>query len=146
MRRGFLFSFDAVLAFVLVVLVVGSIASIMEGESSIYSTYMHSQSQYIAENTLTILRTTPLNNLVSPAIIENWTKTGVLNTTLVTPDMPPLEIATTYWATGPIYPSQNLRHKAEIILGYILNQTLKGYDYELLINNYTSPYLSLIHI
>lgn len=141
MRRGFLFSFDAILAFVLVMFLIGSVASVMESESRIYSAYMRSQSQYVAEDTLTVLRTTPLRDLVPPNVLEEWIASGILNTTLVTPEMPPLDIVATYWATEPIYPSQNLRHKAEVILGYLLNQTLKGYDYELLINNYTSPYL-----
>ncbi|EEB74753.2 hypothetical protein [Thermococcus sp. AM4] len=145
MRRGFVFTLDALLSLVLIsFFLVGIVASLYQSQN-VYGTYLRGESKYTAENTLKILRTVPLRNLVPPDIIENWSsgdeKSAVLYSDLVSPDMSPLEIVATYWATGPLYPKRDLRHKAEIILGYILNSTLKGYDYELLINNYTSPYL-----
>ncbi|NJE08959.1 hydrolase [Thermococcus sp. M39] len=142
-RRGFVFPLDALLSLLLVMIFVMSIVAI-EDNTQVYTTYMREQSKYIAEDTLTTLRTVSLKELVPPQKIEEWLADGTLNTTLVSPDMSPLEIVATYWATEPLYPSADLRHKAEVILGYILNNTLKGYNYELLINNYTSPYLRKI--
>jgi len=139
-RRGFIFTLDALLSLLLVMMFVTSILTI-ESNTQVYTTYMREQDKHMAENALTILRTVSLKELVPPQKIQEWLANGVLNTTLVSPDMSPLDIVSTYWATEPLYPSANLRHKAEIILGYVLNTTLKGYYYELLINNYTSPYL-----
>ncbi|NPA97820.1 MAG: TPM domain-containing protein [Crenarchaeota archaeon] len=140
-RGGFIFTLDAVLALMLVVLFVSSIVAIQAQTVNVYTTYSRTQDKYTAESTLMLLRTTPLADLVPADVIATWTEKGILNTTLVSSSMSPLDIAATYWATGPIYNESKLRHDAEIILGYILNNTLKGYDYELLINNYTSPYL-----
>jgi len=139
-RRGFVFTLDAILSLVLIAMFITGIVAITEN-TGIYSTYMRSQSKEIATGTLLTLRTVSLSELVSPDVIQGWIENGTLDTTLVTPDMSPLDIAATYWATAPLYPDRDLKHKAEIILGYILNNTLKGYNYELLINNYTSPYL-----
>ncbi len=141
MRRGFIFTLDALLSLLLVMVFVTSIVVMMENTSQVYSTYMRSQSQHIAADTLETLRTVPLNQLVPQDKITEWINDGVLDTGLVSPDMDPLDIVATYWATAPLYPSRDLHHKAEMILGYLLNTTLQGYDYELLINNYTSPYL-----
>ncbi len=141
MRRGFVFTLDALLSLLLVTLFATSIVGIMN-QGNVYSTYMRSQNKYLAENTLLTLRTVPLNQIVPAGVIKNWTESGVLVGGLVSPEMDPLDIVSTYWATGPIYPTLDLRHKAEIILGYILNRTLQGYNYQLLINNYTSPYLT----
>lgn len=140
MRRGFVFTLDALLSLLLAMIFVTSIVAI-ESNTQVYTTYIREQSKYIAEDTLTTLRTVSLKELVPPQKIKEWLTDGTLNTTLVSPDMTPLEIVATYWATEPVYPSADLRHKAEIILGYVLNRTLKGYSYELMINNYTSPYL-----
>ncbi len=140
-RRGFIFTLDAVLALVLVMIFVASIAAVQSQTGNVYTSYSRLQDKYVAENTLTLLRTVPLTDLVPASVIANWTKEGILNTSLVSPTMSPLDIVTTYWATGPLYNETKLRHNAEIILGYLLNNTLKGYDYELFINNYTSPYL-----
>uniref|UniRef100_UPI0026268D04 hypothetical protein n=1 Tax=Thermococcus sp. TaxID=35749 RepID=UPI0026268D04 len=60
--------------------------------------------------------------------------------TYVTPQMPPLQIAATYWALSSKYPQ--FKTYAEIILGYLLHDLAKGYNYQLIINNYTSPYLT----
>ncbi|AIF68585.1 hypothetical protein PAP_00710 [Palaeococcus pacificus DY20341] len=139
-RRGFVFTLDALLSLLLVTIFVTSII-VMESNTQVYSTYMRGQNKYKAEDTLTTLRTVALKELVPQNIIEQWKSDGTLNLNLVDENMPPLEIAATYWATEPLYPSENLKHKAEIILGYILNRTLKDYNYEFLINNYTSPYL-----
>ena len=141
MRRGFVFTLDALLSLLLVMMFVTGIVVMTENTSQVYSTYMRSQSQHVASDTLETLRTVPLNQLVPQDKINEWIKEGVLDTELVNPAMNPLDIVSTYWATEPLYPSKNLHHKAEIILGYLLNTTLRGYDYELLINNYTSPYL-----
>jgi len=141
MRRGFVFTLDALLSLILVTLFITGIVAVTENSSKVYSTYMRSQSKELASSTLLTLRTVPLNELVDPGVIQGWIQNGTLNLSLVNPDMSPLDIVSTYWATAPIYPSANLRHKAEVILGYILNKTLQGYNYELLINNYTSPYL-----
>ncbi|ASJ10375.1 hypothetical protein A3L12_03200 [Thermococcus sp. P6] len=139
-RRGFVFTLDAILGLLLITLFVVSMAQI-NPDTQVYSTYMRSQSKYVAEDTLTTFRTVPLKDLVPPEKIEEWMDDGTLNTTLVSPDMSPLDIVATYWAAEPVYPSADLRHKAEVIMGYLLNSTLKDYNYELLINNYTSPYL-----
>ncbi|CAB49722.1 hypothetical protein [Pyrococcus abyssi] len=141
MRRGFIFTLDALLSLILVVTVLASVIMVQSRVSQVYVTSLRSQSKYIAEDTLRLLRTVPLNEIVSPEKIEEWIKDGILDEELVNPRMTPLDIVTTYWATQEIYPEKNLRHKAEIILGYILNKTLPGYYYELMINNYTSPYL-----
>ncbi|ASJ01187.1 hypothetical protein [Thermococcus gorgonarius] len=141
MRRGFVFTLDAMLSLVLVTLFITSIVAITSSTSQVYSTYMRSQSEYIATDTLETLRTVSLNQLVPPEKVDEWLNDGTLDEELVSPEMTPLDIVATYWATEPLYPSKNLSHKAEVILGYILNQRLKGYNYELLINNYTSPYL-----
>ncbi|ASJ15419.1 hydrolase [Thermococcus radiotolerans] len=139
-RRGFIFTLDAILALLLVTMFVVSITQI-NPSTQVYSTYMRSQSKYLAEDSLTTMRTQPLWTFVPPGVIKNWTDDGTLNLALVSPDMSPIDIVATYWATAPLFPGANLTHKAEVILGYILNSTLKDYNYELLINNYTSPYL-----
>lgn len=142
MRRGYVFTLDALLSLLLVSIFVTSIV-IIESNTEVYSTYFREQDKYVAEDTLTTLRTVSLRDLVPQERIEEW-KSGsdpLLLSELVNEDMSPLEIVATYWATDPLYPSKNLTHKAEVILGYVLNRTLKDYNYELLINNYTSPYL-----
>ncbi|NJD98958.1 hydrolase [Thermococcus sp. LS1] len=139
-RRGFIFTLDAILALLLVTMFVVSISQI-NTSAQVYSTYMRSQSKYVAEDTLTMFRTLPLRELVPPEKLEEWISDGTLNTTLVTPDMSPIDIVATYWATAPVFPEANLKHKAEVIMGYVLNNTLTDYNYELMINNYTSPYL-----
>lgn len=141
MRKGFIFTLDALLALLLTTVVVAGTFSLLRTEREVYSSYLVSQYQHTAENVLIVLRTAPLNQLVSSEIILKWSESGILDSEIVSPDMSPLDIVATYWATDPIFPEKDLKHKAEIILGYILNQTLKGYNYELLINNYTSPYL-----
>jgi len=141
-RRGFIFTIDALLSIVLTLIVVSSIIE-AEVNSNVYTVTTRAQNMQTAEGVLTILRTTPLQDLVNQSVIELWESTGVLNTTLVSPSMSPLAIVSTYWATGPVYNQvQEFRHDADVILGYILNSTLKGYYYQLMLNNYTSPYLS----
>ena len=139
-RRGFVFTLDAILALLLVTMFIVSITQI-NPSTQVYSTYMRSQSKYLAEDTLTMLRTQPLWTFAPPEQIKEWIDEGVLNLTLVSPEMSPIDIVATYWATAPLFPSADLKHKAEIILGYVLNNTLTDYNYELMINNYTSPYL-----
>lgn len=139
-RRGFVFTLDAILALLLVTMFVVSVSQ-LNNSAQAHSTYLRSQYQYVAEDTLIMLRTIPLKELIPPEKLEEWLSDGTLDTTLVTPDMSPIDIVSTYWATGPLFPEANLRHKAEIIMGYVLNNTIKEYNYELLINNYTSPYL-----
>ncbi len=141
-RRGFVFTLDALLSLVLVMIFVVSIVSVETQGINVYSTYMRSQNARTAQNVLEMLRATSLENLVPPQKIDEWINAGVLNSTLVSPSMSPLDIVATYWAAAPVYPSANLTAKADLILSYILNNTLKGYNYQLVINNYTSPYLS----
>lgn len=139
-RRGFIFTLDALLSLILVMVVVGSMVSIID-TTNVYSTSLREGSKYKAEDVLTTLRNVPLKELVPPEILENWSREGIIESPLVNEDMSPIDIVATYWATRDIFPEKNLTHKAELILGYLLNKTLEGYYYELLINNYTSPYL-----
>ncbi|MBP1911754.1 TPM domain-containing protein [Thermococcus stetteri] len=143
-RRGFVFTLDALLALFLVIIVMASVVTVTESKP--YSTYLRSQSKYAAENILRVLQITPLSHLVPKEKIEEW-ETGsetekVLYLDLVSPDMPVLDIIATYWATEPIYPNRHLRSKAEEIARYVLDRALKGYRYELIINNYTVPYIA----
>ncbi|MDK2913703.1 MAG: hypothetical protein PWQ79_618 [Thermococcaceae archaeon] len=138
-RRGFLFTLDALLALLLVAMFVTSIAAITEG--NVHSTYMRSQSKYTAEDVLMMLRTVPLNQIVSGDVIKDWVDNETLDPLLVSPEMSPLDIVATYWATEPIFPEKHLKDKAVYIMRYILDMALKGYHYELIINNYTVPYL-----
>ncbi|WP_457752211.1 TPM domain-containing protein [Thermococcus sp.] len=140
-RKGFVFTLDAILAIVLVLIFVTSIAAVQSQTGNVYSTYSRAQDKYTAENVLRVLRTTPLEDLVPAPVISKWIDEGIINMSVVNPAMTPIDIVATYWATGPIYNQSKWRHNAEVILGYLLNNTLKGYDYELFINNYTSPYL-----
>ncbi|AEC52832.1 hypothetical protein PNA2_1918 [Pyrococcus sp. NA2] len=144
MRKAFIFTLDALLSLILVVVILTSIISTESRNSPIYLTSLRTQSKLVAEDTLLMLRTVPLNEIVPPEKIKEWSDKGILDPELVDPSMSPLDIVTTYWATQDLYPQKNLRHKAEIILGYVLNKTLPDYYYELIINNYTSPYLRKI--
>ncbi|ALV63910.1 hypothetical protein ADU37_CDS22130 [Thermococcus sp. 2319x1] len=139
-RRGFIFTLDALLSLILVMVFVSGMVAITDN-TNVYTTSLREGSKYKAEDVLTILRNVPLKEFVSPEILENWSASGVLDGSLVNPDMSPLDIIATYWATRDLFPEKNLTHKAELILGYLLNKTLEGYYYELFINNYTSPYL-----
>ncbi|WP_099209650.1 hypothetical protein [Thermococcus henrietii] len=144
MRRGFIFTLDAVLALFLVLIMITAITTAESQVQSVYKTQMRMGELGDANAMLKLLRTVPLSQLVPANVIDNWESGSdpVLNLTLVTPDMSPLEIAATYWAVSPLYPSKDYRKKASIIIGYILNSTLKGYNYELLINNWTNTFLS----
>ena len=141
-RRGFIFTLDALLSLVLVMVFVSAVVMVAEN-SKIYSTSLREQSKYIADDTLTTLRNVPIKDLVPPEVLEEWKQGSdpLIVSSLVNEDMSPLDITATYWAVDPLYPSLDLRHKAEVILGYILNITLRDYNYELLINNYTGSYL-----
>ena len=144
-RKAFVFTLDALLSMVLVAMFITSILAVQTTTPQrVYSTYLRSKNTYTAQDVLILLKTVPLNEIVPLEKIKEWTsgQNPILNGTLVDPTMPPLDIISTYWAVAPIYPEANLTKKAEIILGYILNNTLEGYNYELIINNYTSPYLS----
>jgi len=140
MRRGFVFTLDALLAFVLMTLFIASILTVTENASAPYTVQLQVQNEMVAQNLLDTLRTVPLNQLVSPSKINSWIEDGVLNLTYVTPQMSPLQIAATYWALSEKDPS--FRQKAEVILGYVLRGIAGGYSYQLIINNYTSPYLT----
>ncbi|AIU69576.1 hypothetical protein TEU_04040 [Thermococcus eurythermalis] len=144
MRRGFVFTLDAVLALFLVLIMITAITTAESQVQSVYKTQMRMSELDNANAMLKLLRTVPLSQLVPASVIDDWESGSdpVLNTTLVTPDMSPLEIAATYWAVSPIYPGQDYKKKASIILGYILNSTLGGYNYELLINNWTNAFMS----
>lgn len=144
-RKAFVFTLDALLSMVLVALFITSILAVQTTTPQrVYSTYLRSKNTYTAQDVLILLKTVPLNEIVPPEKVKEWTsgQNPILNGTLVDPTMSPLDIISTYWAVAPIYPEADLTKKAEVILGYILNSTLEGYNYELIINNYTSPYLS----
>lgn len=113
-RRGFLFTLDALLALLLVAMFVTSIAAITEG--NVHSTYMRSQSKYTAEDVLMMLRTVPLNQIVSGDVIKDWVDNETLDPLLVSPEMSPLDIVATYWATEPIFPEKHLKDKAVYIM------------------------------
>jgi len=138
-RRGFIFTLDALISLILVMLFISAVVTLQLG-SNPYSSQLQEQNQYTANDVLTILRTVPLVSLVPPANISKWKQDNTLMG-IVDPKMSTLEIVATYWALDPIIP-ENLTEKAEIILSYVLEQLLRGeYYYELIINNYTSPYL-----
>jgi len=144
-RRGFVFTLDALLALVLLMVFVGGIiATSTEIGENVYITAQRMQDKRTAEGVLLTLKTTPLKDLVPPQVIEQWVSQGILNLSIVSPDMTPVQILATYWALNatPVFASQNLDLKATEIIGYVLNETLgRGYDYQMFIANYTSPFL-----
>ena len=138
-RRGFIFTLDALISLILVMVFVSAVIN-LQLSSNPYSSQLQEQNQYTASDVLTTLRTVPLVSLVSPTTISQWERDNTLMG-IVTPKMSTLEIVATYWALDPFYP-ENLTRKAEVILGYVLRQLLReDYYYEVIINNYTSPYL-----
>ncbi|NPB03093.1 MAG: hypothetical protein GXO39_01575, partial [Thermotogae bacterium] len=139
-RRAFVFTLDAVLALLVVLIFITSVTAIATNSNQVYMTQVQIQNKGLAQHILETMRTVPLSNLVSPTKIDEWISLGVLNLTYVTPQMPPLQIAATYWALSSKYPQ--FKTYAEIILGYLLHDLAKGYNYQLIINNYTSPYLT----
>ncbi|KUH34047.1 hypothetical protein APY94_03485 [Thermococcus celericrescens] len=140
MRRGFIFTLDALLAVTLVTIVVVGIIGVTSNASGIYTTQIRGENKQVAENLLEAFRTVPLSNLVSPTQIETWINgtDPVLDLTYVNPQMPPLQIVATYWALN----STDYKQKAETIMKYLLDNLAGGYKYQLIINNYTSPYLT----
>ncbi|NJE30386.1 hypothetical protein E3E38_04880 [Thermococcus sp. 18S1] len=142
-RQGFIFTLDALLSFLLTLMIIASIVSITGSPSKVYSPTLQSRNKAIAQDILETMRTAGLNQLVDPAVIDSWIKDGTLDLTYVTPDMPPLDIAATYWAINDIVPSEpSYQEKAETILGYILQALSQGYKYQLIIDDYTSPFLT----
>jgi len=141
-RRGFIFTLDALLSILLVMVFVSSVV-LMVDNVNVYSSSLREQEKYVVQDALNMLRNSPLKDIVPPQVLENWSAGSdpILLPELVNVYMSPLDIVATYWAVDPLYPTLDLKHKAEIILGYILNISLEGYNYELLINNYTSSYL-----
>ncbi|NJE25921.1 hydrolase [Thermococcus sp. MV5] len=141
-RRGFIFTLDALISLLLVMVFISSVVIVVDNVN-IYPSSLREQEKYITQDALTMLRSSPLKDIVPPSILENWSSGSdpIIMPELVDIYMSPLDIVATYWAVDPLYPAIDLKHKAEIILGYILNVTLKDYNYELLVNNYTSPYL-----
>lgn len=140
MRRGFVFTLDAILSLVLVSLVLVSVVAVTENSSSIYATQLRAENKQLAEGILQTLRTVPLDQLVSPSLINTWISNGTLNLTYVDPKMPPLQIAATYWALSVKHPE--FKGYASLILGEILRDLAGGYKYQLIINNYTDPFLT----
>ncbi|WP_148882863.1 hypothetical protein [Thermococcus aciditolerans] len=140
MRRGFIFTLDALLAVTLVTIVVVGIIGVTSNASGIYTTQIRGENKQVAENLLATFRTVPLSNLVPPTQIETWIHgtDPVLDPTYVSPQMPPLQIVATYWALN----STDYQQKAETIMKYLLDNLARGYKYQLIINNYTSPYLT----
>ena len=139
-RRAFIFTLDALLALILVMVFISSLG-VFTTNVNIYGTYFREQEKLAAEDVLTMYKTVPLKSLVFPDVLLNWTMEGIIDESFVSPEMPPLKIVATYWSLDPVFPERELKAKAETILGYLLSITLKGYNYELLIENYTSPYL-----
>lgn len=137
-RRAFVFTLDAVLALLLVLMFVVSISAVSENASHVYQTQFQLQNKVIAQNVLNVLQTVPLSDLVPSTTIKQWISTGVLNLTYVNPQMSSLQIVSTYWALN----STECRHNAETIINYLLGRLITGYNYQLIINNYTSPYLT----
>ncbi|NPA48186.1 MAG: hypothetical protein GXO14_06045 [Thermococci archaeon] len=137
-RRGFIFTLDALLSIMLIMLVVASITMAKSDVGRVYSTVMRSENTYTAESIMSILDTVPLSSLVSATVIENWTESGVLNTSLyVSPSTPPLRIALVYWALANMsqYRSLDLLSKAREILNYTITHNFPGYGYQLLVNS-----------
>lgn len=114
MRKGFIFTLDALLALLLTTVVVAGTFSLLRTEREVYSSYLVSQYQHTAENVLIVLRTAPLNQLVSSEIILKWSESGILDSEIVSPDMSPLDIVATYWATDPIFPEKDILLRTEI--------------------------------
>ncbi len=140
-RGGFVFTLDAILSLVLVSLVLVSVVAVTENSSSIYATQLRAENKQLAEGILQTLRTVPLDQLVSPSLINTWISNGTLNLTYVDPKMPPpLQIAATYWALSVKHPE--FKGYASLILGEILRDLAGGYKYQLIINNYTDPFLT----
>ncbi len=135
-RRGFFFTLDAILALTLIIISVASIIAVMGQTQNVYVTYSRTQDKYIATQTLTLLRTVPLREVVPQSQVEKWIKDSTLNLTLVSPDMSPIDIVSTYWSASYVYNNPSFQEKAREILGYILNRTLSGYNYELIVNGY----------
>ncbi|ANF22688.1 hypothetical protein [Thermococcus piezophilus] len=138
MRQGFIFTLDALLALTLVSLFVVSTVTMVENMEHGYATQVREKNKDMAENLLRTFRTVPLDNLVPPTQISDWIGDGTLDLTYVNPQMPPLQIVATYWALN----STEYKQKAEAIMKYLLQNLASGYKYQLIINNYTSPYLT----
>jgi len=137
-RRGFVFTLDALLSLVLVLIVVTSITVTEESAFQSYSYVMRLNNVYTAEDIITVLSQAPLNSLVNESVIANWTASGVLNESLyVSPSMPPLKIALTYWALSNVSPynTLNLLDKARTILDYVITHNFPGYGFELSVNS-----------
>ncbi|NJE85579.1 hypothetical protein E3E23_07045 [Thermococcus sp. CX2] len=142
-RRGFIFTLDALLSLLLVLMIVVSIASVTGTPSRIYVPALQNQNKAVAQGILEIMRTVALNQLVDPSVIDKWIENGTLDLTYVTPDMPPLDIVATYWAINDIQATNpSYRKRAEVILSYLLERLSREYKYQLIINNYTSPFLT----
>lgn len=139
-RRAFIFTLDALLALILVMVFISSLG-VFTTNVNIYGTYFREQEKLAAEDVLTMYKTVPVKNLVSPDVLLNWTREGIIDESFVSPEMPPLEIVATYWSLDAVFPDRELKDKAEKMLGYLLSITLIDHNYELLIENYTSPYL-----
>lgn len=169
-RRGFIFTLDALLAFIIAIMFVTSILAIGGQTSNVYVSYQRVEDKVLAEDTLTMLRSTPIIQLVPPDTIKEWESrnlstikkwTGdeiplpVLDTRFVDPYMSPIEIMSTYWALGPkiveMYKGQGLNEtqlqdalhrRAEVILRFILDRVVKGYSYQMIVfaNATANPY------
>ena len=144
-RRGFIFTLDALLSLLLVMIFVSALVTVSDN-INVYSTYMRERSKYDAQDVLNMWRSVSLRDLVPPEKIEEWKSNGTLDEVFVTPDMPPLEIVATYWAINNTFQvTPSYQERAEKILNYLLTEIVNrqlGYKYQLIINNYTSPFLT----
>ncbi|AEH24750.1 hypothetical protein [Pyrococcus yayanosii] len=137
-RRGFIFTLDALLALILVTIMVAGVVRVTTTAPNVYITKIQENNKYIAQSLLETLRTVPLSNLVPPTQISKWIEDRTIDLTYVNPQMSPLDIVATYWALN----SAEYKQKAERIMKYLLDNLARGYKYQLIINNYTSPYLT----
>lgn len=138
MRRGFVFTLDALLSLVLVLIIITSITAVQESAFQTYSSVMRMKTVYTAEDVMNVLSNVPLNSLVNESVLNEWIETGVLNTSLyVGPSTPPLKIALTYWALSNVsqYKGLNLLDKARTIIDYVIAHNFPGYGFQLAVNS-----------
>ncbi len=137
MRRGFIFTIDALLSLLLVSVVLVSLVSVEENVKDVYKTSLRAQNLQDANALLGVLKRVPLNQLVPEETIEGWVNGGVLHPKLVNPSMSPLDIALTYWALSraPGYGNLGLDEDAKTILTEVISRLLPGYGYEVIINS-----------
>ncbi|NJF25541.1 hypothetical protein E3E29_07815 [Thermococcus sp. Bubb.Bath] len=89
---------------------------------------------------MNVLSNAPLSSLVNESVLRDWSRTGVLNTSLyVSPSTPPLKIALMYWALSNIstYENLHLEDKARTIIEYVITHNFPGYGFQFKVNSTT---------